>query len=736
MPQIVFGPQLCEVDGSTQKAVYSFLAKLQKDDTASGLHIEPINNCIDPRVRTGRVSEFYRAVMVKVQGSGAEAHYVYLGTLPHDDAIEQARKVRMSINPRNGIAELIKADQAVEVPASRPLAPQLAATEVPSTVERSLREREFTVEMFTDLGIDADFAEGVLDITEPSELLDYAAKSSAKWQGEALLDIYTGKPLSEVRDAYSIREAKSDDESDDDLLKALKHPAAQMEFAFINGDDDSLRDILEKNDFHAWRVYLHPEQRMYVDKHYNGAARLSGGAGTGKTVVLLHRARALAKANPSARIVLTTFNRTLADGLREQLRVLDRDVPIVGKLGEPGVYVGGIDAIAHRVLMTADDTAVASVLGPRGADVMAVVGDAEWANAAAGSDLPTELRMPGFLAAEYGMIVLPNRITSREQYLKVRRPGRSIALDRGKRGQVWDVIEAYRSTAAANGATDWDERSVIAATDLDAKGLRLADHILVDEAQDLSPTRLMLLRALVESGPNDLFLAEDSHQRIYGNQVRLSRFGINIVGRSRRLTLNYRTTEQNLRYALGILGGEQFVDLDEEVVSSVGYRSARSGPKPIVIRCESLGALYEQAAELVNEWGDSVGPVGLLVPTRNEGERLPRVLAEYGAEVRFVDRDGQSAAGRATVMTMHRSKGMEFSRVILVGVGKDILPSDYRLTSLPEAERADALRRERSLLYVAATRARDVLVVLHTGAPSELLPETCASVARLNSSSV
>ena len=120
MPQIVFGPQLGDVDGSTQKAVYAFLAKLQKDDTAPGLHIEPINNCIDPRVRTGRVNDFYRAVMVKVQGSGAEAHYVYLGTLPHDDAIEQARKVKVSINPRNGIAELIKADQDAEAAAPKP----------------------------------------------------------------------------------------------------------------------------------------------------------------------------------------------------------------------------------------------------------------------------------------------------------------------------------------------------------------------------------------------------------------------------------------------------------------------------------------------------------------------------------------------------------------------------------------------------------------------------------------
>ncbi|CAM3786001.1 UvrD-helicase domain-containing protein [Smaragdicoccus niigatensis] len=731
MPQIVLGPPVAEVDGSAQKAVYAFLSKLQKDDTTPGLHIEPINNCIDPRVRTGRVNDFYRAVLVKVQGSGAEAHYIYFGTLPHDDAIAMARKVRLSVNPRNGIAELIRADadsQAGETPA---VPEQPVVAEPPSSGEKTLRQREFTVADFSNLGIDAAFAEGALDIADPSVLLDYAGTAPAKWQGEALLDIYTGKPLSEVREAYAISETSTDAESDDDLLVALKHPAAQMEFAFINGDDDSLRDILEKNDFHAWRVYLHPEQRAYVEKHYNGSARLSGGAGTGKTVVLLHRARALARANPSARIILTTFNRTLADALEDQLKVLDRDVKIASDLGQPGIYIGGIDAIGHRILTTAghalgasaqDSGPVAAVLGPRGANILGLVEDGAWANAAAGSSLPSELRSPGFLSSEYSLVVLPNGITTREGYLRVRRPGRGVALDRPKRSMVWDVFEAYRSAAAASGASDWDERAMVAAKYLDMSGKRLADHVLVDEAQDLSPTRLVLLRALVRPGPNDVFLAEDSNQRIYGNQIVLSRFGFDIRGRSRRLTLNYRTTEENLRYALGILSGEQYVDLGDEPVVNAGYRSARSGPKPLVIRCDSLGDVYAKAAQLLLEWGDSVGPIGLLVSTRKDGENLPRRLAEHGAEARFVDRDGQAVAGKPTVMTMHRSKGMEFSRVILLGVSKDGIPSEYRMSLLPEAERAEVLRRERSLLYVAATRARDVLAVLYSGEPSDLLP--------------
>lgn len=224
------------------------------------------------------------------------------------------------------------------------------------------------------------------------------------------------------------------------------------------------------------------------------------------------------------------------------------------------------------------------MLGPRGAEI--AVGDGEWANAAAGSDLSAELRSPGFLAAEYGMTCCPTE-SPREQYLKVRRPGRGVALDRGKRGQVWDIIEAYRSTAAANGATDWDEcRHRRDLPGHDGPGGSLTTSWSTRGAGP-QPDLARTCPGLVAPGPNDLSWQKICINGSYGNQVALKRPGINIVGWSKRLTLNYRTTDQNLRYALGILSGEQFVDLNEEAVSSDGYRSARSGPKPFVVQCES-----------------------------------------------------------------------------------------------------------------------------------------------------
>ena len=406
-------------------------------------------------------------------------------------------------------------------------------------------------------------------------------------------------------------------------------------------------------------------------------------------------------------------------------------------MGKPGVYIAGVDAIASRVLHKYESQlgggadvngAVATVLGPRTAQVFKNQGFDAWKQAigAYGADLPNELKVDSFFEAEYSLVVLPNSVTTREEYLRVKRSGRGVSLNRSKRNAVWDVIAGYRASGAASGSTDFDEKAAIAAAVLRDGSSALADHVLVDEAQDLSPSRFQLLRALASEGKNDLFFAEDTHQRIYGQRVVLGRYGINIVGRSRRLTLNYRTTEQNLHYALGILSGAEFTDLGDLPETSEGYRSARSGPKPQQISVSNLTEQYDVVAKLVKTWtaaGTDAESIGLLVPTKKEGQALPRALGERETSATFVDRNSSGAKGTPQVMTMHRAKGMEFAKVVLVGVGENSIPRSYVVDSLPEGERDDALQRERSLLYVAATRARDNLVVVWTGKPSALLPE-------------
>lgn len=204
----------------------------------------------------------------------------------------------------------------------------------------------------------------------------------------------------------------------------------------------------------------------------------------------------------------------------------------------------------------------------------------------------------------------------------------------------------------------------------------------------------------------------------------LGRYGIQIVGRSRRLTLNYRTTFENLAFAVGILSGAEFVDMEDADAVSTGYRSARRGPAPILHGVPDLRAELDMAARLVSEWlGTGAAPETMAVLVRDARVRdiVSRGLRDRGVRMREVD-SGELGTGLPVVMTMHRAKGTEFLNVLLFGVSASALPSQAVLSGLSDIERDDALLRERSLLYVAATRARDQLACTWSGPRSPLVP--------------
>jgi len=273
------------------------------------------------------------------------------------------------------------------------------------------------------------------------------------------------------------------------------------------------------------------------------------------------------------------------------------------------------------------------------------------------------------------------------------------------------------------GAVDFGEVCAIAAELGNAVPKRLADHVLVDEGQDLTPAQWQFLRSLVTEGADDLFIADDSQQRIYGQPVVLGRHAIRIVGRSRRLSLNYRTTEQVLRFASSVLAGTEYVDLDDEVTDDSGYRSARSGPPPERVAVASLTDELDRAAEHVRGWleaGVQPDAIGILARDQRTVDVVARGLEDRDVSVRQVTRS-VATAKHAQLMTMHRAKGMEFSHVLIFGVDAELVPAAYLLRNVPEGERGDLLQRERSLFYVAATRARDELVVMWEGEGSEFL---------------
>ena len=604
-----------DLDKMVEVKIFSFLKKLRNDDTTPGLHIEPMIKPADPRARTGRVDLSWRAVLYRIDTSDQNRTYVYAGTYEHDKAIEIARTRVLKYNETNGVAELIQGSMPdTDVPSPADWKQRVA------TAERSYLGESFNYTLADIIGLGFDEVSAAELMLQPDEQLVLAVAESFvnPWQQVAALGLAVGDALDKIREDLGFSKVpESSDEAereteDDKLARALRHPAAKMQFTFVENDEE-LERIIEGGDFAAWRTFLHPEQEKYATGHWNGPFRLTGGAGTGKTVVLLHRARHLLEQNPEASVVLTTYTRALAENLARDLQLLAPDIRMAARLGEPGVLVRGVDQLAAAVRERAgrDFSAAASaIVGTPALTISSAIqsNDHGWAEAIAQVDptLPPALRLPSFFMTEYLYVVLPARATSAEEYLDIRRPGRGIALDRAKRQQVWNVVERYRENSRQARTICWAELTAIASAWLDERGGTgtLADHLLVDEGQDLLPTHWQFLRALARLGRDDMFIAEDTHQRIYGLHVVLVRYGIRVTGRSRRLTLNYRTTAENLRYAMGVLSAGEFVDSENESEGVGGYRSPRRGPEPALYRGNSDDDQIEHIAELISDWRD------------------------------------------------------------------------------------------------------------------------------------
>lgn len=765
--------------------VDSTLKKLRANREMAGLHVEPIHQAADDRIRSIRVTRQYRILAFELSRAG-DPFWLVEGVYDHDDAYRVARSLYLRVNPVSGSTEIRDDAEALRTDggggyseselqrrAAELAAEQIAEREAREAARREQEEREaedgsteatpeapaptptgpsgpvLTVsaqEIEEELGIDHALARAAAEADE-DQLLELA-DSAPGWQGKALLDLATGTSLPDVRAAYFTGAgggtAVGTPSSTEDLVRSMGSDASRATFHLIR-DDKALEKILASADFQQWRVFLHPEQQTYVDVNTRGPYRLTGGAGTGKTVVLVHRAVRLARESReqghTPRIVLTTYTRNLADALGTHVRSLDGDVERTDVLGNPGMHIENVDRIARNLVVGRPgiEGPMEQVLGwgTRRLERMRSGGTA-WQTALdeAGADLDEALRSEAFLADEYREVVLPHRITDETAYLRVARGGRGTRLGRNQRRAVWKVVARYRENGMRDEQIDWDELSAVAAAVLDARaeetGERPADHVLVDEGQDLRPPQWQMLRALVAEGEDDMFIAEDSHQRIYTNPVRLGRYGIRITGRSRRLKLNYRTTAQNLEFAVRVLDGGDFDlgSMDEETIGAAGggsFRSARSGPEPLPIHAEDLTDELEKTATQLRTWLDELheadmdpSAIGLLTRWANTRDLLVRAMGERGLTVANIDRNAERT-GAPLAMTFHRAKGMEFSKVLLFEVDAGSVRRPQPGQAYDEQAASIAELQERSLLYVGASRARDELVYTWTKAASPFL---------------
>ncbi|WP_369772998.1 3'-5' exonuclease [Thioalkalivibrio sp. ALMg13-2] len=460
-----------------------------------------------------------------------------------------------------------------------------------------------------------------------------------------------------------------------------------------------------------WSIFLHPAQRQWVERDYNGPARVSGSAGTGKTVVALHRAVYLAEAHPDARVLLATFSDSLAAMLKAKLLLLIGNRP---RLGER-IDVYSMDALGTRLYELHSGS---PRLATRELIESLLI---EASEKQSGANFSRR-----FLVSEWEDVVDAWQLDSWEAYRDVRRLGRKTRLPESQRLTLWAVFEEVRQALKQRGLLTQASLFHELASKMEQRSAPLYDFAIIDEAQDIRVPQLQFLASLGANRPNSLFFAGDLGQRIFQQPFSWKTLGVNIQGRSRTLRINYRTSHQIRRQADLLLDPELY-DVDGNSEQRTGTVSVFNGPAPDLKALDS----HEEEAGYVAEWlrrslsqGAEPGEMAIFVRSADE---LPRARnAAQLANMGWLELDEkmQSTSDLVNISTMHYAKGLEFRAVAVMACDDEILPSQERIESVSDnADLEEVYNTERHLLYVACTRARDHLLVTSGAQPSEFMDD-------------
>lgn len=675
-----------------EKSVYKRVTEVFDEfdaATHTGLHLEKINNARNPRFRSIRIDQAWRGIVLAP--STGEV-YTLLKVLHHDDAYAWAQRSNVSVNTATG---------GIEIRDEAELDRQIPEMQK-STTSAGTPLFEFIGDgTLTKLGIDEkvlSFARTVTDLAQ----LEAAKSFLPETQWDVLCGLAAGYTAEEVwaEMGAAIFEQPVDTE---DLDAAILRSRDRV--VLVDGPDELMEVFAYP--FDTWRIYLHPTQRAVVEAAYKGPARVCGGPGTGKTVVSLHRAHALAQRG-EGKVLVTTFTSTLSDTLRSGLDMLVDDDVVDARID-----VSHVDKLAHRFFRRAHGAP--RLLGSEDEKAL-------WA------ELIDELGLnftPVFLSEEWRQVVLARSITDADDYLAAKRTGRGRGLGATQRAQVWQIIWKFEKTLTQQGI--WTHETVRreATRILDKESAKPFRHIIIDEAQDLSPDQWRLLRAAVPVGSDDIFIAGDTHQRIYDHRVSLREVGINIAGRSSRLNINYRTTAEILGWSLGLLRGEPIDDMEDGLDSIAGCKSFVHGQPPTLEGFGSAESEAEHIATTVADWnedGVDLSEIGVAVRAKWFASKIEHALNSAG--IPTVDLAKASEDDDAVrIGTMHRMKGLEFRCVVVAGVSTKLVPAANAVTSVEDDKQTHQqdLERERCLLFVACTRAREELVVTWHGEPSQFV---------------
>jgi mRNA-degrading endonuclease RelE of RelBE toxin-antitoxin system len=684
-----FTDSLARLTGEEQKLVKTTAFDLQVNPANPGMNFHKLAKAKDKNFWSVRVGSDIRLIVHK---SDASLLLCYVDH--HDKAYDWAERRKLETHPTTGAAQLVEIRETVKevvvpyyVQAEPDLTPRPAPAAEPLFANMSDKE-------LLGYGVPAEWIGDVKQATEDTllALADHLPAEAA----EALLELATGgKP----RVPAALAAAAS----------PFDHPDAQRRFRVMTNVEELQRAL----DFpwEKWTVFLHPEQRQLVDREYAGPARVSGSAGTGKTIVALHRAAHLARSHPDARVLLATFSDTLASALRTKLRRLLGNEP---RLAER-IDVHSIDAIGLRLYKThIGPVAIASRDVVRGLvqEAARVVGGHKFG--------------VHFLLTEWEQVVDAWQLENWEAYRDVARLGRKTRLPELQRKVLWSIFEHIRAGLREKKLLTQAQLFTALASVIAASKNAVFDFAVVDEAQDISVSHLKCFAALGGARANALFFAGDLGQRIFQQPFSWRGLGVDIRGRSRTLRVNYRTSHQ-IRTQADLLLGPVVTDVDGNTENRSDTVSVFNGPPPVIL------TLKDENAEIkaVGTWMAERAKAGVLphefgvfVRSAAQLERAQAAVKESGLACKILDEHVETFSGHVSISTMHLAKGLEFRAVVVMACDDEIIPLQERIETVgDDADLQEVYDTERHLLYVACTRARDHLLVTSVEPASEFLDD-------------
>jgi len=678
-----FTDSLAKLTGEEQKAVKTTSFDLQMNPANPGMSFHKLDRARDKSFWSVRVGSDIRLIVHRSKESLLLCYVDH-----HDKAYAWAERRKLATHPKTGAAQLVEIRETVqEIP-------------VPVYVEQPAQPvlKGVDAEELLSYGVPPDWVDEVLAADE-EQLLSLVTRLPEE-AAEAVLDLAVGKKPQRSTVATETSEP-------------FEHPDAQRRFRVIASNEELEQALAFP--WERWTVFLHPDQRSLVEKSYSGPARVSGSAGTGKTVVALHRAAHLAKANPDSRVLLATFSETLAYALKTQLRRLLSGDPRVAER----VDVHSLDSLALRLHK--------SVLGevkPATPEHIAELLQKALKSMPPGSaGLKFSLR---FLYSEWEQVVDAHQLRSWEAYRDVPRLGRKTRLPESQRAAVWEmcarVLEELESRQLKTRSRMYSELAEHYHT-----GARPPyDFAVVDEAQDMSPAQLRFFASFGSDRPDGLFFAGDLGQRIFQPLFSWSSLGVDIRGRSRSLRVNYRTSHQIRRKADKLLA-PSVSDADGNNEDRSATVSVFSGPEPDIRTSESPEDELDSVAAWIKQLhgaGLQAQELGVFVRSPAQLHRAKAAVELSGLAFHVFDDKPDLLPGHASVGTMHLAKGLEFRAVIVMACDDEVLPLQERLESVGDtADLEEIYNTERHLLYVACTRARDFLLVSGVDPVSEFVED-------------